>query len=121
VASTYTQAWGELRGFIDPSRPVESAARLYLHPILNRGTGHKLATLERMARDYAADGVILHSDRSCKPYSVGQMSQARRLSEGAGLPALLLDADHNDPRACSEQQVLTRLSAFLESFEGSAA
>jgi benzoyl-CoA reductase/2-hydroxyglutaryl-CoA dehydratase subunit BcrC/BadD/HgdB len=118
VASTYTNAWGELAGFIDPARPIESAARVYMYPILNRGTGDKLATIGKMIKEYQADGVILHSDRSCKPYSIGQMDQRQRLSEELGVPALLLEADHNDPRCFSEEQAQTRLGAFMEVLEG---
>lgn len=114
VASTYTNAWGELAELIDPARPFASAARCYIHPILNRGTGHKLATMRRMVDEYGADGVILHSDRSCKPYSIGQVDQRNRLAGEAGVPALLLEADHNDPRSFSEQQATTRLQAFIE-------
>ncbi|MBI2568508.1 MAG: 2-hydroxyacyl-CoA dehydratase [Candidatus Schekmanbacteria bacterium] len=117
VASTYTNAWGELAHLVDPERPMESAATVYLHPILNRGTGHKLKTMRRMVDDYQADGVILHSDRSCKPYSIGQIGQRNRLADELGAPALLLEADHNDPRAFSNEQVATRLSAFLELLE----
>jgi bcr-type benzoyl-CoA reductase subunit B len=114
VASTYTNAWGELAGMIDPEHPFESAAQTYLHPILNRGTGHKLATMQRMARDYHLDGAILHSDRSCKPYSIGQIDQRDRLLRGCGLPALLLEADHSDPRVYAEEQAANRLTAFME-------
>ncbi len=114
VASTYTNAWGELAPLIDPERPLESGARTYLHVILNRGTGHKLGVIEKLLADYQADGVLLHSDRSCKPYSVGQIDQRGRLVRDIGVPALLLEADHNDPRAFSEEQVAGRLDAFLE-------
>ncbi len=114
VASTYTNAWGELAELIDPADPLDSMARAYLHPILNRGTGHKLATIEKMVKGYQADGVLLHSDRSCKPYSIGQIDQQLKLAENLGVPALLLEADHNDSRAFSEEQAETRLAAFLE-------
>ena len=67
-----------------------------------------------MVEEYEADGVILHSDRSCKPYSIGQIAQREKLSRDVGVPALLLEADHNDPRTFTEEQVMTRLSAFLE-------
>jgi len=110
VASTYTNAWGEVHDLIDPKDPVASAARVYLHALLNRSTGHKLRLLQTMTREYAADGVILHSDRSCKPYSLGQVDQRARLP----VPAMLLEADHNDPRAFSEEQVTSRVQAFLE-------
>jgi len=114
VASTYTNAWAELAPLIDERRPVESAARVHLHAILNRGTGDKLDTMAAMVREYGADGVILHSDRSCKPYSIGQMGQMLDLSREQGFPAVILEADHNDPRSFSEQQVANRLDAFLE-------
>jgi benzoyl-CoA reductase/2-hydroxyglutaryl-CoA dehydratase subunit BcrC/BadD/HgdB len=114
VVSTYTNAWGELAPLIDPERPFESAARTYIHPILNQGTGHKLATMKRMVEDYHLDGAILHSDRSCKPYSIGQIDQRDRLIRDYGIPALLLEADHNDSRVYAEEQVANRLAAFVE-------
>ncbi len=114
AASTYTNAWGELADLIDPERPLESAARTYIYPILNRGTGDKLATMARMIDDYQLDGVILHSDRSCKPYSMGQIDQRDRLIREHEVPALLLEADHNDSRSFAEEQVANRLEAFVE-------
>ena len=114
VASTYTNAWGELAPMFDAARPLESLARVYTHPILNRGAGHKLATLRNMVQDYQADGVILHSDRSCKPYSIGQISQRSALVDQLSIPALLLEADHNDSRAFADEPAQTRLTAFIE-------
>ena len=117
VASTYTNAWGELAPYLDSTRVIDSLALAYTYPILNRGTGHKLDTMRRMIRDYELDGVILHSDRSCKPYSVGQMDQRDRILRDEGIPALLLEADHSDERAFSEAQVGNRLAAFVEMLE----
>lgn len=117
VASTYTNAWGELAQLIDPTRPLESMARVYTYPILNRGSGHKLSTMVGMIEKYRLDGVILHSDRSCKPYSIGQMDQRDRLLRQHGLPALLLEADHSDPRAFAQEQVARQLAAFMEMLE----
>jgi benzoyl-CoA reductase/2-hydroxyglutaryl-CoA dehydratase subunit BcrC/BadD/HgdB len=34
-----------------------------------------------------------------------------------GIPALLLEADHNDPRSFSEEQTASRLDAFVEMLE----
>ncbi len=114
VTSTYTNAWAELAPMMDPGQPLDSAARVYLHAILNRGTGHKLATMKQMIADYSLDGVVLHSDRSCKPYSVGQIDQRERLQTELGLPALLLEADHNDSRVYADEPAVTRLKAFFE-------
>lgn len=114
VASTYTHAWGELAEMMDADHPFEALARVYLHPILNRSTGHKLRAMRQMVDDFSIDGVILHSDRSCKPYSLGQIDQRDRLVNEAGVPALLLEADHNDPRSFAEEQAMMRLEAFVE-------
>lgn len=114
VASTYTNAWGELAPMMDPDRPLETAARVYLHPILNRSTADKLMTMRALIEEYQVDGVILHSDRSCKPYSIGQMSHSAALAADPGVPSLLLEADHNDPRAYSSEQADGRLEAFVE-------
>lgn len=114
VASTYTYAWGEIAPLLDENRPLESMAEAYLYPILNRSAGQKLAAMKRMVTDFDIDGVLLHSDRSCKPYSLGQIDQRNQLTFEMGVPALLLEADHNDPRAYSEEQANTRLEAFVE-------
>jgi benzoyl-CoA reductase/2-hydroxyglutaryl-CoA dehydratase subunit BcrC/BadD/HgdB len=114
VASTYTNAWGELADMIDVDHVLESGARAYLHVILNRSAGHKLKTMKQMIRDYQIDGVIMHNDRSCKPYSMGQADQRDRLVEEDGVPALLLEADHNDPRLFSKEPVANRIAVFLE-------
>lgn len=116
-ASTYTNAWAELANMFDPQHPLESSAITYMHPILNQGTGHKLNTMRNMIREFHLDGAILHSDRSCKPYSMGQMDQRDALLQDPGIPAILLEADHNDPRSYSEEQSTTRLQAFVEMLE----
>jgi benzoyl-CoA reductase/2-hydroxyglutaryl-CoA dehydratase subunit BcrC/BadD/HgdB len=117
VASTYTNAWGELAPFYNVDRGLESFALACTYVILNRGTGHKLSTMQRMIDGYGLDGVILHSDRSCKPYSIGQMDQRDQLIREYAIPALLLEADHNDFRCFTEEQVANRLAAFVEILE----
>jgi benzoyl-CoA reductase/2-hydroxyglutaryl-CoA dehydratase subunit BcrC/BadD/HgdB len=120
IVSTYTYAWGELAPLIDPAKGLESMARVYLHPILNRSTGDKLRSMRRMVEEFHLDGAVLHSDRSCKPYSLGQMDQRERLVNEIGVPALLLEADHNDPRSYAREQGEARLEAFLETMEARA-
>ena len=117
VASTYTYAWAELAEMFDAADPMGSAARTYLHPILNQSTAHKLAGMRRMIDDFDLDGVILHSDRSCKPYSLGQIDERDRIVEAAGIPAMLLEADHNDARVWADEQTAGRIEAFVEMME----
>jgi benzoyl-CoA reductase/2-hydroxyglutaryl-CoA dehydratase subunit BcrC/BadD/HgdB len=116
VVTTYTNAWAEAGKRMDPTDPINSAARSYTHVILNEDLDRRLDLMSRLARDYQVDGALLHSDRSCKPYSIGQVDLRDKLAERAGIKSLLLEADHNDPRAYSTEQGNTRLQAFMESF-----
>ena len=45
--------------------------------------------MRRMVKDFQCDGVILHSDRSCKPYSLGQHG-LRELLARSDLDAVLI-------------------------------
>ncbi len=72
VCATYTNAWAETIHFIDETKPFESLASAYGLVILNRTLRHRLDLMEEMIKEYHVDGVVIHSDRSCKPYSVGQ-------------------------------------------------
>ncbi len=116
VCTSYTNAWAEAGSRIDPADPIGSAARSYTHVILNQDLPNRLGILRRLAREYAADGAVLHSDRSCKPYSIGQVDLKDRLARELGIRVLLLEADHSDPRAFAAEQVENRLAAFMESF-----
>jgi benzoyl-CoA reductase/2-hydroxyglutaryl-CoA dehydratase subunit BcrC/BadD/HgdB len=116
VCTSYTNAWAEAGSRVDPADPLGSIGMAYTHVILNQDLRHRLCTLERLARDYRVDGAVLHSDRSCKPYSVGQVDLKERLGADLGLRVLLLEADHNDPRAWAAEQADNRLTAFMESF-----
>jgi benzoyl-CoA reductase/2-hydroxyglutaryl-CoA dehydratase subunit BcrC/BadD/HgdB len=71
-----------------------------------------------MIQSYEVSGMVMHSTRSCKPYSVGQYDLRRRLAQELDLPAVIIDADIADDRVWSESQVLTRLEAFCENLEG---
>jgi benzoyl-CoA reductase/2-hydroxyglutaryl-CoA dehydratase subunit BcrC/BadD/HgdB len=116
VVTTYTNAWAEAGKRMDPTDPINSAARSYTHVILNEDLNRRLDLMSRLAVDYQVDGALLHSDRSCKPYSIGQVDLRDKLAERAGIKSLLLEADHNDLRAYSTEQGNTRLQAFMESF-----
>ncbi|MGB9904388.1 MAG: 2-hydroxyacyl-CoA dehydratase [Desulfotomaculales bacterium] len=41
----------------------------------------------------------------------------RRVTAATGVPGLLVEADMTDPRAYAEEQVRTRVQAFLEALQ----
>ena len=82
VADTYTSAW-TLKP-LDLGNPLESLSRSYASVLLNLGLGHKVANMVELMKQYQADGFIMHSNRSCKTYSLGQYDIKTKVSE---LPA----------------------------------
>ncbi len=114
VAATFSYAWGELAPLMDDSKPLDSIAKVYLQVLLNRSTKSKLDTMKKLIEELSIDGVILHSNRSCKPYSLGQIDQRNRIISELNIPSLLIEADQADPRDFNLNQARLRLEAFIE-------
>jgi benzoyl-CoA reductase/2-hydroxyglutaryl-CoA dehydratase subunit BcrC/BadD/HgdB len=118
VGATYTNAWTERPG---ESLPVQEAlADAYARVLLNMGLRHREEGIRRLAGLLAADGVIFHSNRSCKPYSFGQEEVAARL-QSDGVPCILMDGDMADERDHASGGWRTRLEAYLERLENRTA
>jgi len=92
-------------------------ARTYSLVILNNNLNHRLHLMERLIKEFQVDGLVIHSARSCKPYSVGQYDLKRLLMDRLGVPSVIIEGDITDSRAYSEEQARTRLDAFFESME----
>ncbi len=114
VADTYTSAWCTSIQYIDPDNFLDSMAEAYTRIYLNIGVDEMAAQVLDMIRFYDVDGFVMHSNRSCKPYSFGQMDIMHIVREKAGIPILLLEADMVDPRSFSTSQAETRIDAFME-------
>ena len=114
VADTYTSAWcGSLR-YMDESDFLESMAEGYTRIYLNIGVDEMARMVCDMVDKYDADGLVMHSNRSCKPYSLGQYDIQRLVEREKGIPSLLIEADMCDERNFSESQIETRIEAFIE-------
>ena len=117
VTATYTNAWAETTPQLDEGHPFESMAKAYSLIVLNNNLNQRLYLMERLIEDFKVDGLVIHSARSCKPYSVGQYDIKRLLMERLGVPSVVIEADIADSRAYSEEQTMTRLEAFFEALE----
>jgi benzoyl-CoA reductase/2-hydroxyglutaryl-CoA dehydratase subunit BcrC/BadD/HgdB len=114
VAETYTSAW-TLR--MDPDKPLESIAykSLVSYPLVSCvSLGKRIELIKKAVKDYKIDGAVFHSNRSCKPISMGQMDIMKVLSEELSVPAVMFDGDHMDGGKFSMAQFQTRIDAFME-------
>ncbi|MEW6665723.1 MAG: 2-hydroxyacyl-CoA dehydratase family protein [Thermodesulfobacteriota bacterium] len=118
VTATYTNAWAETIAYLREEDPWASMARTYSLVILNNNLNHRLRLMEQLIRDFRVDGLVIHSAKSCKPYSVGQYDLKRLLMERLGVPSVVIEADITDSRAYSEEQARVRLEAFFETLGG---
>jgi benzoyl-CoA reductase/2-hydroxyglutaryl-CoA dehydratase subunit BcrC/BadD/HgdB len=118
VADTYTNAW-TLEGF-DPSRSLDSLAEAYAKIWLNIGLESRFGQIGELARRFHVGGVVMHSNRSCKPYSFGQLDTQRMIRDRLNLPCLLIEADMTDSRSYAAGQARSRLDAFLETLQPSS-
>lgn len=117
VADTYTTAWAvDIR--IDD--PLTSMAEAYIKVYLNISIDLMIEQLTALLERFSADGLVMHSNRSCKPYSLGQYDLSREVTKRTGKPALIIEADMTDSRVYSEAQTRERVEAFIESLAGKA-
>lgn len=114
VADTYTSGWCSSLQYVDENNFLDSMADCYTRIFLNTGTDEMADRIISMADRYEVSGLVLHSNRSCKPYSLGQYDVQRIVQEKLGLPTLIIEADMVDERSFSESQIDTRIDAFLE-------
>lgn len=116
VVDTYTTAWAV---DIKVEDPIASMASAYSGIYLNISIDHMYEKVASLIKRYSIDGVVMHSNRSCKPYSLGQYDIAKMISGNSGIPVLIIEADMTDSRVFSSAQVADRVLAFLESLNGS--
>ncbi|MBT8490146.1 MAG: 2-hydroxyacyl-CoA dehydratase family protein, partial [Deltaproteobacteria bacterium] len=67
---------------------------------------------------YNVDGFVIHSNRSCKPYSLGQYDIQKIVQRERDIPCLVIEADMVDERNFAESQIETRIDAFMEMIKG---
>lgn len=115
VGATYTHAWTERPD--ESVDPLGALADAYARVWLNSGLAHREKVIRAIAGSLSADGVVFHSNRSCKPYSFGQGEIAARLKDD-GIPCIVMEGDMADERDFAEGGWRTRLEAFLETIEG---
>ena len=117
VADTYTSAWcGQLK-YMDEDNFLDSMAEAYTRIYLNIGVDEMIKIVLEMVDKYDVDGFVMHSNRSCKPYSLGQYDIQRAVQKERGIPSVMIESHMIDERSFSESQAETRIDAFMEMIE----
>lgn len=76
---------------------------------------------EGICRANHVDGVLVHYNRSCKPWSGYMAEMQRRFTNDLGIPCAGFDGDQADPRNFNGAQYETRVQGLVEAMEANAA
>ncbi|MDR2088629.1 MAG: 2-hydroxyacyl-CoA dehydratase family protein [Clostridiales Family XIII bacterium] len=117
VTSTYPESWNILYEKNDRNGMAAAYSANYANRNLDYGTGNVI----KLVRDFRLDGIIYHSNRSCKLMDFRQYEVQRRIEAATGVPSVIFDGDQTDPRVFSEAQYETRIQALLEMMENNKA
>ena len=72
---------------------------------------------EGICRDNKVDGVLVHYNRSCKPWSGYMAEMQRRFTKDLGIPTAGFDGDQADPRNFNAAQYETRVQGLVEAMQ----
>lgn len=79
-----------------------------------------VAWREGICVDNKVDGVLVHYNRSCKPWSGYMAEMQRRFTADLGIPCAGFDGDQADPRNFNAAQYETRVQGLVEAMEANA-
>ncbi len=111
AVDTYTGGWSPR---IPQGDTLEALASTYATIFLNQSLEYRVEMMVRQVSEYGVDGFVMHCNRSCKPYSLGQYAIKRAVMERTGLRGLIIESDMCDARSFAREAVRTRIQAFME-------
>ena len=71
----------------------------------------------KLCKDNHVQGLLVHTNRSCKLWSGFMQEMSRQIGAECGIPVVAFDGDQADPRNFSEAQYDTRVQGLMEIME----
>lgn len=98
---------------LNPAKPVRSLAEKLIFNFMNGTVQERAAETISLSRKLGVDGVIHFSHWGCRQSS-GAVGVMKREFTEQHIPFLSIDGDCIDRSSSNEQQLITRIRAFLE-------
>lgn len=99
---------------LDPEKPFESLALKYMDFYTHWNFRRQADIQVRDAISHRIDGALLGLNKSCKISSLQNRYISERLEKDVGIPSLLFEYDHSDPRIYSDDEVKRKVDDFIE-------
>ncbi|MBQ4649203.1 MAG: 2-hydroxyacyl-CoA dehydratase [Firmicutes bacterium] len=113
VCSTYPDIWNLRYG----SNDLDGLVKAYAEHYANRSIKFSVDKMSALAEEFQLDGILYHSNRSCKLMDFRQYEIQRQVEARTGIPYVSFDGDQTDPRIFSDAQYETRIQALVEVME----
>lgn len=114
VVASYTNSWAYK---FDTTRPMETLAENYTETFINLDLESRIKIIGKLIEQFSIDGMVLHSNRSCRAYSFGQYDYKIDIDKNFGIPSVMLESDQVEERFHNETQINERLEAFFEAMQ----
>ena len=113
VTSTYPESWT----IVYEKGDIDGMAKAYASNYANRNLEYGTKNVAKLVVDFDLDGIVYHSNRSCKLMDFRQYEVQRRIEDMTGVPSVVFDGDQTDPRVFTLSQYETRVQALIEMME----
>lgn len=112
-------SWGNktASGRLNPEEPFKTLAEKYTNVLTNMPIERRFQYFDRAIKEYDVDGLVMFSNRSCRPQSIGQDEVVEMVRERHGLPILIFEGDQADAEGFNMQEARTRIDGFIEILE----
>ena len=120
VWEPYTSlSWGNKTksGRLDLENPFRTLAEKYTNVLSNKPIEKRYEYFAKAIKEYDIDGLVMFSNRSCRPMSIGQDELVDLVRERHGIPILVFEGDQADAEGFSWEDAKTRIDGFIEVLE----
>jgi benzoyl-CoA reductase/2-hydroxyglutaryl-CoA dehydratase subunit BcrC/BadD/HgdB len=118
MCGRYThQAFWQEPHLIDEDDPILGMAQHYLLCPTNHGHKTLQHLLVQDCRDYAIDGVVFHSTRTCRAFTGPQQILAQTAQRDLGIQTMFFEGDVADASFYKDEILESRLAAMLEAID----
>ncbi|MFC1885900.1 2-hydroxyacyl-CoA dehydratase subunit D [Thermodesulfobacteriota bacterium] len=120
VWEPYTSlSWGNKTpsGRLDPEDPFHTLAVKYTNAMSNKTIEKRHLYFEKAIKDYEVDGLVMFSNRSCRPQSIGQAEVVDMVRENNDIPILIFEGDQADAEGFNWEDAKNKIEGFIEVLE----
>jgi benzoyl-CoA reductase/2-hydroxyglutaryl-CoA dehydratase subunit BcrC/BadD/HgdB len=112
-------SWGNKTptGRLDPEHPFQTLAQKYTNVLTNMPIEKRFRYFDQAIQEHDVDGLVMFSNRSCRPQSIGQDEVVEMVKEKHGLPILIFEGDQADAEGFNMEDARTRIDGFIEVLE----